>query len=121
MNTVLVITASMLLLWMSIGVGMMIYLACLYLEIIEYNLSRCRYVQDNKANFAAAGLVGRVLRACLAANMLMMPKLFIWKGAADAEEVLRFPVRLKRKLMISWGGLVISGVVFFIFSAVVRQ
>ncbi len=69
-ETVEVIGMSILLVWMMIGVSLMIYLACRYLDLIESELSGCSYVRDNQLNFSSAGFLGRLLRTCLAANML---------------------------------------------------
>ncbi len=90
-STVTVIMMSMLLVWMIVSLGFMVYLACRYLDVIESELSGCSYVRDNQLNFSSAGLLGRVMRTCLAANMLMMPGTFVRRGVADASEILRFP------------------------------
>ncbi|MGF6395799.1 hypothetical protein [Pseudomonas plecoglossicida] len=119
-STVEVIIMSMLLVCMMIGVGLMIYLACRYLDLIESELSGCSYVRDNQLNFSSAGFLGKVLRTCLAANMLMMPWIFVRKGVADASEILSFPRRLKVKIVLSWGGLMASTIIFFVSHNVLK-
>lgn len=119
-STVEVIGMSMLLFWIMISVGIMIYLACRYLDLVESNLSGCSYVRSNRLSFSSAGLLGKVLRICLAANMLMMPGVFVSKGVADASEILRFPKDLKIKILVSWGGLMTSTVVFVVAHNVLK-
>ena len=114
-STAEVITMSMLLVCMMIGVGLMIYLAYRYLDLIESELSGCSYVRGNQMNFSSAGFLGRVLRTCLAANMLMMPGVFVRRGVADASEISRFPKGVRLKMLISWGGLMASTLLFFAF------
>lgn len=114
-STAEVITMSMLLVCMMIGVGLMIYLAYRYLDLIESELSGCSYVRGNQMNFSSAGFLGRVLRTCLAANMLMMPGIFVRRGVADASEISRFPKVVRLKMLISWGGLMASTLLFFAF------
>ncbi|MGN8261009.1 hypothetical protein ACLEJW_16990 [Pseudomonas sp. SMSB3] len=113
---VLTVIASVLLACMAISVSVMIYLAYRYTDDIETALPRCRYIQSNKENFSAAGLVGKIMRTCLAANMLMIPKLFVRKGVADASDVESFPGPMKRVLLPSWVGLVLSTSLFFAFN-----
>ncbi|MFT0520893.1 hypothetical protein [Pseudomonas faucium] len=113
-STAEVMIMSVLLAWMTVGVGLMIYFACRYLDLIESKLSGCSYVRDNQLNFSSAGLLGRVLRTCLAANMLLIPWVFVRRGVADASEILRFPRRLKVKILLSWGGLMASTILFFV-------
>jgi hypothetical protein len=119
-SDVAVLLATLLLVWMIISVGLMTYLARRYIDVIESSLSRCSYVQDNRSNFSSVGLIGKVLRTCLAANMLMIPKIFVVKGVADASEILHFPKRIKNKLLVSWGGLVLSTSLFFAFNGMMR-
>ncbi|WP_116583634.1 hypothetical protein [Pseudomonas sp. CC120222-01a] len=113
-STVAVVMMSMLLVWMIISLIFMVYLACRYLDVIESELSGCSYVRDNRLNFSSAGLLGKVLRTCLAANMLMMPWIFVRRGVADASEILRFPRSVRIKMLVCWGGLMLSIVLFFV-------
>ncbi|MBF8789512.1 hypothetical protein ACI2OW_24740 [Pseudomonas shirazica] len=119
-ETVEVIGMSILLVWMMIGVSLMIYLACRYLDLIESELSGCSYVRDNQLNFSSAGFLGRLLRTCLASNMLMMPGIFVRRGVADASEISRFPRRIKIKMLISWGGLMASTILFFVLHNILK-
>ncbi|WP_313202441.1 hypothetical protein [Pseudomonas sp.] len=119
-STVEVIMMSMLLVWMIISLIFMVYLACRYLYVIESELSGCSYVRDNRLNFSSAGLLGKVLRTCLAANMLMMPWIFVRKGVADASEILRFPRGVRIKMLVSWGGLMVSTILFFVSHNVMK-
>jgi hypothetical protein len=105
---------SVLLFWMMVSMGFMIFLACRYLDVIESKLSGCSYVRDNRLNFSSEGLLGRVMRTCLAANMLLMPGIFVRRGVADASEILRFPKRMRVKILVSWGGLVASATIFVV-------
>lgn len=111
-STAVVIGMSVLLFWMMASMGFMIFLACRYLDVVESKLSGCSYVRDNRLNFSSAGLLGRVMRACLAANMLMMPGIFVRRGVAEASEISRFPRGLRIKILISWGGLMTSSILF---------
>lgn len=113
-STAVVIGMSILLFWMMVSMGFVIFLACRYLDEIESKLSGCSYVRDNRLNFSSAGLLGRVIRASLAANMLMMPGIFVRRGVADASEVSRFPRGLRVKILIAWGGLMTSTILFFV-------
>jgi hypothetical protein len=113
-STVAVVMMSMLIVWMIVSLGLMIYLACRYLDVIESELSGCSYVRDNRLTFSSAGLLGRVMRTCLVANMLMMPGVFVRRGVADASEILRFPRAMRVRVLVSWGGLVASAVIFVV-------
>lgn len=113
-STTVVVGMSMLLFWMMVSMGLMIFLACRYLDVIESKLVGCSYVRDNRLNFSSAGLLGKVMRASLAANMLMMPGIFVRRGVADASEISRFPRGLRIKMLISWGGLMTSTILFFV-------
>lgn len=50
----------------------------------------------------------------------MMPGVFVSKGVADASEILRFPKDLKIKILVSWGGLMTSTVVFVVAHNVLK-
>ncbi|QHG67632.1 hypothetical protein [Pseudomonas putida] len=113
-STAEVIGMSILLFWMMVSMGSVIFLACRYLDVVESKLSGCSYVRDNRLKFSSAGLLGRVLRVSFAANMLMMPWVFVRRGVADASEISRFPRGLKIKMLISWGGLMASATLFFV-------
>ncbi|MFK0313344.1 hypothetical protein ACIQUF_19200 [Pseudomonas sp. NPDC090233] len=115
----LTLVASILLACMAISVCVMIYLACRYTDDIETALMKCSYIQSNKDNFSAAGFVGKLIRTCLAANMLMIPGLFVRKGVADASDVENFPRPMKRFLLPSWVGLVLSTILFFAFNWII--
>lgn len=112
----LTIIASILLACMAISVCVMIYLACRFIEAIEKPLAKCKYIQSNRESFSAAGLVGKLMRTCLAANMLMIPGLFVRKGMADISDLESFPRSMKRVLLSSWVGLVVSATLFFTFN-----
>ncbi|UVL78099.1 hypothetical protein LOY24_25925 [Pseudomonas putida] len=112
----LTIIASILLACMAISVCVMIYLACRSIEAIEKSLAKCKYIQSNRENFSAAGLVGKLMRTCLAANMLMIPGLFVRKGLADISDLESFPRSIKGVLVPSWVGLVVSTTLFFAFN-----
>jgi len=101
---------------MAISVCVMIYLACRFMETIEKSLAKCKYIQSNRESFSAAGLVGKLMRTCLAANMLMIPGLFVRKGVADISDLESFPKSMKRVLLSSWVGLVVSTTLFFAFN-----
>lgn len=113
------VIASILIACMGGSVCMMVYLACRYVKDIEAALSKCSYIQSNKDNFSSAGLVGKVMRTCLAANMLMIPGLFIRKGMADVSDVESFPKPIKKILLPSWLGLVLSTILFFAFNWII--
>ncbi len=119
-STAAVVMMSVLIVWMTVSLGLMVYLACRYLDVIESELSGCSYIRDNRLNFSPAGLLGRVMRACLAANMLMMPGIFVRRGVADASEILRFPRAMRVRLLVSWGGLVASAVIFVVAHNVLK-
>ncbi|HDS0921479.1 TPA: hypothetical protein QEM85_005450 [Pseudomonas putida] len=112
----LTIIASILLACMAISVCVMIYLVCRFIEAIEKPLAKCKYIQSNRESFSAAGLVGKLMRTCLAANMLMIPGLFVRKGMADISDLESFPRSMKRVLLSSWVGLVVSTTLFFTFN-----
>ncbi|MCS4066048.1 hypothetical protein [Pseudomonas putida] len=112
----LTIIASILLACMAISVCVMIYLACRFIEAIEKPLAKCKYIQSNRESFSAAGLVGKLMRTCLAANMLMIPGLFVRKSMADISDLESFPRSMKRVLLSSWMGLVVSTTLFFTFN-----
>ena len=112
----LTIIASILLACMAISVCVMVYLACRSIEAIEKALAKCKYIQSNRENFSAAGLVGKLRRTCLAAHMLMIPGLFVRKGVADVSDLENFPRPIKRVLLPSWMGLVVSTTLFFAFN-----
>lgn len=112
----LTIIASILLACMSISVCVMIYFACRSIEAIEKALAKCKYIQDNRGDFSAAGLARKLMRTCLAANMLMIPGLFVRKGVADISDLESFPRSMERVLLPSWVGLVVSTTLFFAFN-----
>lgn len=110
------ITASGLLACMAISMVAMVCLACRSVELIEKHLTKCLYVQSNRENLSSAGFAGRLMRICLAANMLMMPGLFVRKGIADVSDLESFPRSIKRVLLPSWVGLLTSTILFFVFN-----
>ena len=110
----------MLLFWMMVSMSFMIFLACRYLDVVESKLSGCSYVRDNRLNFSSAGLLGRVMRISLVANMLLMPGVFVRRGIADASEISRFPRGFRIKILISWGGLMTSTILFFVSHNILR-
>lgn len=112
----LTIIAFVLLVCMAISMCVMVCLACRSIEVIERYLAKCKYIQSNRANFSAAGVVGKLMRTCLAANMLMIPGLFVRKGMADVSDLESFPRSIKRVLLPSWVGLLVSTSSFFVFN-----
>lgn len=112
----LTIIAFVLLVCMAISMCVMVCLACRSIEVIERYLAKCKYIQSNRANFSAAGVVGKLMRTCLAANMLMIPGLFVRKGMADVSDLESFPRSIKRVLLPSWVGLLVSTSLFFVFN-----
>lgn len=88
------------------------YMSLRYLDRIESLLSKSRFVMGNKTVYSRAGLLGRVMRICTIAVLLMMPRVFAWRGLADLQQVKDFPYRMRCVLVTAWGVAVISLIAF---------
>jgi len=75
------------------------YVAQKYTELFESFLSNCKYVIDNREIYRFAGLPGKLIRTGSISVVLATPKLFIWRGLANAEEVKAFPRKHRRILL----------------------
>jgi hypothetical protein len=76
------------------------YVAHKYTEHFESYLPNCKYITDNKITYKHAGLPGKLMRTGSISIILAIPKLFIWRGVAQAEEVKHFPLR-ERYILLS--------------------
>lgn len=75
------------------------YIAHRYTDFFESLLPNCKYVTDNKQLYEHAGLPGKLVRTGSISVVLAIPRLFIWRGLANAEEVKAFPSKHRRILL----------------------
>jgi hypothetical protein len=68
-------------------------------EFFESFLPNCKYITDNRNIYKHAGLPGKLIRTGSISVVLATPKLFIWRGLANAEEVKVFPQKHRRILL----------------------
>lgn len=73
-----------------------------YTEHFESFLPTSRLVSDNIKNYQYAGLLGKTIRTGQIATLLAIPKIFIYRGYAEIEEIKNFPLREKRILLTLW-------------------
>ncbi|MQG93597.1 hypothetical protein F6X59_12940 [Pseudomonas sp. MN1F] len=69
------------------------YVAHKHTEFFESLLPNCKYIIDNRNIYKHAGLPGKLIRTGSISVVLAIPKLFIWRGLANAEEVKAFPAK----------------------------
>ena len=87
---------------MAIAITTQIYVAHKYTEHFESFLPTSRIVSDNIKNYKHAGLLGKLIRTGQIATLLAAPKIFIYRGTANIEEVQKFPRREKLVLVNLW-------------------
>lgn len=75
------------------------YAAHKYTEIFESSLPNCKYIIDNRNIYKHAGLPGKLIRTGSISVVLAIPKLFIWRGLVNAEEIKAFPAKHRRILL----------------------
>jgi len=75
------------------------YVAHKHTEFFESLLPNCKYIIDHRNIYKHAGLPGKLIRTGSISVVLAIPKLFIWRGLADAEEVKAFPQKYRRILL----------------------
>lgn len=73
---------------------------CRHIDVVEGHLSSCKITRDYRKVFIASGLAGIAFRIGMAAMLLMIPKLFLYRGVADSEQIKKFPIVLKYKLLL---------------------
>lgn len=83
-----------------ISMFVLVRFGCQNIDVIEDHLSNCQITRDYYNVYMAAGLIGIALRTGMAAFLLMIPKLFIYREVADSEQVTSFPADLKRRLLL---------------------
>ncbi|KYC18428.1 MULTISPECIES: hypothetical protein [Pseudomonas] len=86
----------------AIAITVQIYVAHKYTEHFESFLPTSRIVSDNIKNYKHAGLIGKLVRTGQIATLLATPKIFTYRGAADIEEVQKFPRRERLVLVNLW-------------------
>ncbi|MFJ4068958.1 hypothetical protein ACIPW4_27310 [Pseudomonas sp. NPDC089996] len=92
---------------MSIAVGAQIFIAHKYTEHFESFLPTSRLVCDNIKNYQHAGLLGKTIRTGQIATLLAIPRIFIYRGYADIEEIKKFPRNEKLILIGLWASHII--------------
>ncbi|MGF6394851.1 hypothetical protein [Pseudomonas plecoglossicida] len=75
------------------------YIANKYTEFFESFLPNCKYITDNKKIYRHAGLPGKLIRTGSISLLLAIPRVFVWRGLAEAEEVKNFPPQERRTLL----------------------
>ncbi|HDS1680901.1 TPA: hypothetical protein QEM39_002442 [Pseudomonas putida] len=75
------------------------FIAHKFTDLFESLLPNCKYIADNKQLYKQAGLPGKLIRTGSISLVLAIPKLFIWRGLANAEEVKAFPQKHRRILL----------------------
>ncbi|MFG0270197.1 MULTISPECIES: hypothetical protein [Pseudomonas] len=87
---------------MLIAASAQIIISHKYTEHFESFLPTSRLVSDNIKNYQHAGLLGKTIRTGQIATLLAIPKIFIYRGYAEIEEIKNFPLREKRILLTLW-------------------
>ncbi|WP_343598213.1 hypothetical protein [Pseudomonas sp.] len=95
-----------------VSFSVLMYISIRHLDRIESLLSNSRFVMGNREVYSRAGLLGRAMRICTIATMLVVPRVFAWRGLVDLQQVTEFPRRMRCVLMIAWWGAVISLIAF---------
>ncbi|MFJ4068962.1 hypothetical protein ACIPW4_27345 [Pseudomonas sp. NPDC089996] len=85
---------------MAITLIIQCYIAHRYTERFESHLPNCKYITDNKITYKHGGLPGKLMRTGSISIVLAIPKLFIWRRVAQADEVKDFPLR-ERCILLS--------------------
>ena len=79
-----------------------IFVACRYLDYVEFLLKNSKIVVGNRDNLSGAGLLGKVLRVGGISAMLSVSQFCVRKGLIDAGDLRAVPDRIKRLLIILW-------------------
>lgn len=87
---------------MLIAASAQIIISHKYTEHFESFLPTSRLVSDNIKNYQHAGLLGKTIRTGQIATLLAIPKIFIYRGYAEIEEVKPPPPPRKAHLLILW-------------------
>ena len=92
---------------MIITVLASIFIALKYTSTFERHLPNCKLIEDNKATYREAGLVGKIVRCGMIYIFLAFPRLGARRGVINLEDVKYFPKKLKYLLFIPWTSQII--------------
>lgn len=112
--------AFLILLSMGCSVCSLLYIACRHIKEIELHLSNCKALTGSTSTWSKAGLLGKIFRISMAADILATPGFYVRRGLADPDEVRRFPTRMKRALKLTWWNLLISFISLLALECLVR-
>jgi hypothetical protein len=112
--------AFLILLSMGCSVCSLLYIACRHIKEIECHLSNCKALLGSTATWSKAGLMGKIFRTSMAADILATPGFYVRRGLADPDEIRHFPIRMKRILKFTWWNLLISFISLLAFECLVR-
>lgn len=92
------IVGALIIMPMALTLLAQCYVAHKHTEFFESLLPNCKYVIDNRNIYKHAGLPGKLIRTGSISVVLAIPKLFIWRGLVNAEDVKAFPPKHRRIL-----------------------
>ncbi|MDU7557308.1 MAG: hypothetical protein E7K65_05520, partial [Pseudomonas sp.] len=92
---------------MFVWIAFALRIAFTQMDLMLGLLRNCSFI-DSLAKFKQGGLWGKLLLVGSVSGVVTFPGLYIRRGIVDAEDIRRFPVQLKRRLVfLQWAGIVL--------------
>ena len=99
---------------MFVWIVLALRIAFTQMDLMLGLLRNCSFI-DSLAKFKQGGLWGKLLLVGSVSGVVTFPGLYIRRGIVDAEDIRRFPVQLKRRLVfLQWAGIVLVSLLFLL-------
>ncbi|WP_407728937.1 hypothetical protein ACJJU9_15570 [Pseudomonas helleri] len=99
---------------MFVWITLALRIAFAQMDLMLGCLRNCSFI-ESLAQFKQGGLWGKLLLVGSVSGVVTFPGLYIRRGTVDAEDIRRFPVQLKRRLVfLQWAGIVLISLLFLL-------
>ena len=99
---------------MFVWIALALRIASTQMDLMLEFLRNCSFV-ENFSQFKQGGIWGKLLLVGSVSGVVTFPGLYIRLGTVDAEDIRRFPVQLKRRLVfLQWAGIVLISLLFLL-------
>lgn len=99
---------------MFVWIVLALRIAFTQMDLMLGCLRNCSFI-ENLTQFKQGGLWGKLLLVGSVSGVVTFPGLYIRLGTVDAEDIRRFPVQLKRRLVfLQWAGIVLINLLFLL-------
>lgn len=99
---------------MFVWIALALRVAFTQMDLMLGCLKNCSLIA-NLAQFKRGGLWGRLLLVGSISGVVTFSGFYIRRGSVDIEDIRRFPVQLKRRLVfLQWAGIVLLSLLFLL-------